>query len=134
MTVNFGHYLEKPSGERLPLVFNFMPASAQVEGKYIISSSLDLCRKLIDELKQPENKKSVNKNLNFEFYFGPFANILEANQGFFQAQRIQQGRTPAEAKQDVATVIKLLRYFKSVDFSTTVSGDAFQAQLKGTWK
>jgi len=132
--ITFGRYLKKPKGERLPLVFNFMPASARVEDNFIISSSISLCRALIDELKKPENKKPVDKNLNFEFYFGPLADILDANGEFFQTQRIQQGRTPDEAKQDVTTVLTLLRYFKSLEFSTTASGETFRVQLKGSWK
>jgi hypothetical protein len=132
--VSFGRYLKKPTGDRLPLVFNFMPASARVGDNFIISSSVDLCRQLIDELKKPANHKRVDKNLHLEFHFDPFANIIEANQEFFQAQRIQQGRTPEEAKQDISAILKLLRYFKSLKFSTTATSDAFTVQLKGGWK
>jgi hypothetical protein len=132
--VSYGRYLKKPEGDRLPLVFNFMPASARVGDKFIISSSIDLCRNLIDALKKPENNKRVEKNFNFEFQFDPFADIIQANQDFFQAQRIQQGRTANEAKQDMAAILSLLRYFKSLDFNTTATNDAFTMQLKGAWK
>ena len=71
----------------------------------------ELVRQLIDELQKPENNKHVNKNLGVELQFGPLADILEANKDFFHAQRIQQGRGPQQAKQDVAIVLELLRYF-----------------------
>lgn len=132
--VTFGRYLKKPTGDRLPLVFNFMPASARVGDNFIISSSVDMCRNLIDELKKPKSKKRVDQNLHLEFHFDPFANIIEANQEFFQAQRVQQGRTAEEAKQDISAILNLLRYFKSLDFSTTATADAFTVQLKGEWK
>jgi len=132
--ITFGKYLQKPSGERLPLVFNFRPASARVEDKFIVSSSLGLCRQLIDELQQPENNKTANKNLNLEFHFGPFADILDANREFFQAQRIQQGRNPQQAKQDVADALELVRYFRSLGLSTAATNGGFQAQLQGSWK
>ena len=132
--VSYGRYLKKPEGDRLNLVFNFMPASARVGDNFIISSSVDLCRNLIDALKKPENNKRVEKNFNFEFHFDPFADIIDANQDFFQAQRIQQGRTANEAKQDMAAVLNLLRYFKSLDFNTTATNDAFTVELKGAWK
>ena len=60
--------------------------------------------------------------------------IIAANRETFQAQRIQEGRTPKEAKQDVETVLKLLRHVESLTLTTTVSKESFQAQLKGTWK
>jgi hypothetical protein len=132
--VSYGRYLKKPEGDRLPLVFNFMPASARVGDKFIISSSVDLCRNLIDALKKPENNKRVEKNFNLELQFDPFADIIEANQDFFQAQRIQQGRTIDEAKQDMAAILDVLRQIKSLDFNTTATNDAFTVQLKGAWK
>jgi hypothetical protein len=132
--ITFGRYLQKPSGKRLPLVFNFRPASARVGDQFIISSSLGLCRQLIDDLNKPASKNRVNKNLNLQFHFGPFTDILEANQEFFQAQRIQNGRSPQQAQQDVAILLKALRYLKTLDLSTRVSGDSFQAQFKGSWK
>jgi hypothetical protein len=132
--VTYGKYLKKPSGDRLPLVFNFRPASARVGDQFIISSSLSVCQQVIDELQKPENNKPVDKNLNLEFRFGPFADILEANQDFFQAQRIQQGRTPQQAVQDVSTVLDLFRNFNSLGLSTAATHDGFQIQLKGSWK
>jgi hypothetical protein len=132
--ITYGKYLQKPAGERLPLVFNFRPASARVGDQFVISSSLSLCRQLIDELQKPANNKPINKNLGLEFHLGPFADMLEANQEFFQAQRIQQGRNPKQAKQDIALMLKALRYFKSLELSTRVSDGSFQAQFKGSWK
>jgi len=132
--VNFGHYLKKPKGDRLPLVFNFTPASARVDDQFIISSSVGLCRQLIDQLRDPQNRQPTNKNLQVELRVDALVDILAANQETFQAQRIQEGRSPKQAKQDVDTVLTLLRYVKSLALSTAISGDTFQAQLKGTWK
>ena len=75
-----------------------------------------------------------NKNLQVELRVDALVDILAANQETFQAQRIQEGRTPKQAKQDVDTALALLRYVKSLALSTAISDDSFQAQLKGTWK
>ena len=48
--VSYAQYLQKPSGEDLGIVFNFLPASARVGDRFILSSSLPLCKQLIDEL------------------------------------------------------------------------------------
>lgn len=133
--ISFGRYLEKPAGDRLPLVFNFMPASARLDDKFIISSSLDLCRKLIDELKQPKPTRTRgNRNFDFEFHPGPFAEILEANQQFFHARAIQKGRTPEQARVEFETILKIVRYFDTTRLSTSVKPDAFQVKLEGGWK
>ena len=68
------------------------------------------------------------------FRFGPFADIIEANKDFFLSQRIQQGRSPQQAEQDVAIILDLLRYFKSLGLSTAVTSEGFQVKLKGSWK
>lgn len=132
--IQYGKYLEKPSGERLPLVFNFMPAAARVENRYILATSIDLCRDLIDQLQEPANGQIVDKNLNVEFNFAPFADIVAANQDYFQAQRIQQGISQEQASAEVAAALRLLRYFQMLDFNTTVSKETFQAHLKGSWQ
>ena len=49
--VSYAQYLEKPSGEELGVVFNFLPASARVGDQFILSSSLTLCKQLVDELE-----------------------------------------------------------------------------------
>lgn len=132
--ITSGRYLKKPTGDRLPLVFNFMPASARVENRFIISSSLDLCRALIDELKKPDNDEPADKNFNTELYLKPLSEILEANREYFESQRIQEGRTADEARRDVGIVFDLLRHFRAVDLSTSVSDASARLQLKGSWR
>ncbi len=133
--ISFGRYLQKPKGQRLPIVFNFLPAAARVDNQYIISSSLGLCRQLIDQLKAPATAaKQPNRNFNFELYFDSVAEMLQANRQFFQARAIQQGRTAQQAGADFDTVVRLLKTFKSLQLSTSAKADAFQAQLQGVWK
>lgn len=51
VAISYGDYLQKPKGSQLPVVFNFMPASARVGDQFVMTSSLDLCRHAIDALK-----------------------------------------------------------------------------------
>ncbi len=132
--ITLGRYLKKPMGKRLPLSFNFIPASARVDNQFIISSSVGLCRGLIDELSNQESKKRVNKNFDFQLHFEPLVGLLRENQDFFQAQRIQEGRTPDEAKQDVTTILELLQYFKELELSTSEADGVFKAQFRGSWR
>jgi hypothetical protein len=133
--ISFGRYLKKPAGDQLPLVFNFMPASARVDNKFIISSSLGLCRQLVEQLQKPATSvPQVNRNLNIEFHPAALAEILAANRQVFQARAIQQGTESAQAEREFSTLLELLGYFDSVRLSTQVLPDALRVQLEGGWK
>ena len=133
--ISYGRYLKKPAGDQLPLVANFMPASARLGDKFIISSSVGTCRQLIDALQKPaSNVPGPNRNLNFEFHPNALADILQANKEVFQARAIQQGKETGQAEGEFATALQLLRFFDSFRLSTQVLPDAFQVRFEGSWK
>jgi hypothetical protein len=132
--ISYGRYLKKPVGEQLPLVANFMPASARLGDKFIISSSLGLCRQLIEQLQTPATGARPNRNLNFEFHPDALADILLANKEVFQARAIQQGKEAKQAEGEFSTALQLLRFFDSFRLSTQVLPEAFQVQFEGSWK
>ena len=133
--ISYGRYLKKPSGDQLPLVANFMPASARVQNKFIISSSLGLCRQLIADLQKPASGAArPNRNLNFEFHPEALADILEANRAVFQARSIQQGSDAKDAEREFSTLVQFVRRFDSFRLSTQVKPEAFQVQFEGSWK
>jgi hypothetical protein len=133
--ISYGRYLKKPAGDQLPLVANFLPASARVENKFIISSSLGLCRQLVAELQKPaKTGERPNRNLNFEFHPEALADILEANKEVFQARSIQQGADAKDAEREFATLVQLVRRFGALRLSTQVKPEGFQVQFEGSWK
>jgi hypothetical protein len=133
--ISFGRYLKKPVGDELPVVFNFMPASARVGSKFIISSSVGTCRQLIDQLQAPTaGATRPNRNLNFEIHAAPLADILQSNRKVFEARAIQQGSDAKHAEAEFSTALQLVRFFETIRLSTRVMPDAFQVQLEGSWK
>lgn len=128
--ITSARYLEDPKGEDLPIVFNFLPASARVGDKYIVSSSLELCRQLVDALKKPASAP-LDKNLHFEVRFQPLAKILAANSEHFEAQRVGEGRTAKQAKADVDLFLTLLRGLGSLSTSTSTNEDGFKLRVQG---
>jgi hypothetical protein len=133
--ISYGRYLKKPVGDQLPVVFNFMPASARVGNKFIISSSVGTCRQLIDQLKTPAAGASrPNRNLNVEIHATALAEILQANREVFQARAIQQGSDAKQAEAEFSTALQLVRFFDTIRLSTRVMPEAFQVQLEGSWK
>jgi hypothetical protein len=100
--ITFGRYLKKPSGDRLPIVFNFMPASALVGNQFVITSSVGLCRQLIDELKKPDGNSAgalPNRDFNLELHAEQLAAALGVNRQLLEARAVQQGRTAEQAQQ-----------------------------------
>jgi hypothetical protein len=133
--IAYGRYLKRPVGNQLPLVYNFMPASARMGNKFIISSSLGTCRQLVEALKQPETGgQRPNRTLNFEFHPSALADILMANKEVFQARAIQQGQEAKQAEGEFATSLQLLRFFDSFRLSSRVLSEGFQVQFEGSWK
>lgn len=133
--IAYGRYLKRPTGDQLPLVYNFMPASARLGNKFIICSSLATCRQLIDALKQPESGgQRPNRNFNFEFHPAALADILQANKEVFTARAIQQGQEAKQAEGEFTTNLQLLRFFESFRLSSRVLSEGFQVQFEGSWK
>ncbi len=133
--IAYGRYLKKPVGDQLPLVYNFMPASARLGDKFIISSSLGTCRQLIEALQKPASTvPTPNRNLNFEFHPKALGDILQANKEVFQARAIQQGQEANQAEGEFATSLQLLRFFDSFRLSSRVLSESFQVQFEGSWK
>jgi hypothetical protein len=135
--VSYAKYLQKPSGKDLGIVFNFLPASARVGDHFVLSSSLPLCKQLIDRLSQPADNAdagSLPKTMLGELHFDSVAAILESNTSFFVGRMAQEGRTADEARSEFAALLDFLRLFDSVRTGTEVSPKAFKVRLEGKWK
>lgn len=133
--ISFAKYLEKPKGERLPVVTNFTPASAKIGDKFILSSSVELCRQLIDALHHPADEPvRANRNTNIELSPAAVAEGLLANREVIVARRVQEGRTLEQAEQELNGLAALLRKIDSLRLWTTVRPDSYQIQFAGEWK
>ncbi|MDA1018143.1 MAG: hypothetical protein O3A00_27275 [Planctomycetota bacterium] len=132
--IAYAKFLKKPKGDRLPIVFNFVPASARVGNKFVLTSSISLCRQIVDELKKPAVPEGRNRNLNLEVHFGPIADMLATNREFFAAREIQKGKSSEEVNSGIDFGLKLIRSLDSFRLSSSVNPKSFQAQLEGQWK
>lgn len=132
--ISFGEYLEKPAGDRLGMVFNFMPAAARVGDEFIICTSRELCRQLVDSLQNPSEELQTNRNLGFEIHGGPLADILFANRESFHAQGIRGGKSREEAENQLDLILRIVRSFDLARLSTTVEENAFRARFELRWR
>jgi hypothetical protein len=135
--VSYARYLQKPSGKDLGIVYNFLPASARVGDHFIISSSLPLCKQLIDALRGAGDGPGDNtlpQTLRAEVQFDALAGIIESDANFFVGRMQQEGRTAEEAKDEFAAIVDMLRRFDSLEAATELQPNVFKLQIEGTWK
>lgn len=135
--VSFARYLQTPEGQDLPLVYNFQPASAVVGQKFIASTSLELCRDLIDALQKPAaSERAVSgPAINLELTLSPqgLADLLEANSSALQAAGLQAGRTAEEVERDIQAGLGFLRHLNRWQLRTLVHDKAVEWRLTGSW-
>jgi hypothetical protein len=143
--VTYARYLETPKGDDLPMVFNFQPASGLVGNKYVVASSLELCRDLIDAL-QPQSRAdalprsapsdSSARARNGELSFDPAvaAELLAANRAILTAKGVQSGKPLAQAEEELDYLLKLLKQWSPIRTQSNVRPDGLEFTIHGTWK
>lgn len=138
--INFARYLERPKGEQLATAYNFQPASALVGNRFILSSSLGLCRQLIDAQTSKEpievDRKSASSLPNLVHELSPVvaAQLLEANAAVIHAKNIQNGKTAEQSARELEWLCKILRQLNAIHFDTVQYADHMRLELHGGWK
>lgn len=132
--IQYGELMNRPSGDQLPIGLNFTPASALVGKRYIMSSSLELCRTLVDYLQSVKTTETRQTNFALALFPKAIANALESNRDLLQARLIQEGRTPERAQGEFSVFLDVLRYFDAIQLTNTVQPDSFDIRLEVSWK
>ena len=137
--IQFGKYAQKPKGERLPIVFNFMPAAARVKDKFVMASSVDLCKHLVDVYSSPTTTTATAKPTRSDFLFEltgeSLANILEVNRGQLEARSVaQEGKSSDQAQTEVTTLLQLVRAVRTLRLTSGAEADGYRVQLEAVWK
>jgi hypothetical protein len=136
--VNFARYLQRPKGDQLATAYNFQPASALIDNRFILSSSLGLCRQLIDaqQNKRPAETATAGSIPNIVQELSPVvaARLLEANAAVIHAKSIQNGKTAEQSARELEAVCALLRRMTAIHFDTVQYADHMRLELSGGWK
>ncbi len=135
VTILHARYLQTPTGQDLPIVFNFAPASARVGNRFVLASSLETCRQLVRELKQPGGNGVGSPTRNLDFILNPpqLAELIEANAGLIVARGVQQGRPADRVRADLDGGLKLLRALKPIRLSTLLADETAEVRLEAGW-
>jgi hypothetical protein len=138
--INFARYLERPKGNQLGTAYNFQPASALVGNRYVMSSSLGLCRQLIDALSSKDPQEAVAATgtgvPNFVQEFSPVvaAKLLQDNSAVIHAKSVQNGKTAEQSARELDWVCHLLQQLTPIRFDSVQYADHMQVELHGGWK
>jgi hypothetical protein len=137
--VSFAKYLELPQGDELPMVFNFQPAAGLVGHRFVMASSLELCRDLIDSL-QTEKRGAASEGTpparNLELSLDPVvaAELLQANRAVLTAKGVQDGKSIEQAERELDYVLNYLRTWSPWKLTTNVLPDGLELNLRGALK
>ena len=138
--INFARFLQRPKGDQLPTAYNFQPASALVGNRFIFSSTLGMCRQLIDALNSDAPSTATTAAThplpNFVQELNPSigADLLEVNAAVIHAKSIQGGKTAEQSARELDGLCKLLRYLTPIKFDTIQYPDHMRIELHGGWK
>ena len=139
--INFARFLQRPKGDQLPTAYNFQPASALVGDRFIFSSTLGMCRQLVDALTgeavSTKTRSTTGAALpNFVQELNPSvgADLLEANAAVIHAKSIQGGKTAEQSARELDGLCKLLRHLTPIKFDTVQYPDHMRLELHGGWK
>ncbi|REJ90624.1 MAG: hypothetical protein DWQ34_16825 [Planctomycetota bacterium] len=133
--ISYGRYLSTPEGDSLPVVFNFQPASALVGNQFLLCSSVDLCRELIDAAQTPADATAGSSRcFDLELHAATLADAFEKNRTVLEARAIQDGTEPERASEDVAALLELIRMMQGLQLTTSAGEGTYELRLQGSWK
>jgi hypothetical protein len=132
--VYFARYLEEPVGKKLPIQVNFKVSSATIGNHYILATAPELCKELVDALANPPARLPDGRNLVWNFIPTELARSLSTNLESMIANQIREGKSMAQAKAEMETLVAALKSLGTVELFTRVRSDDFQISLEANWK
>ncbi|MBX3450806.1 MAG: hypothetical protein KF777_14665 [Planctomycetaceae bacterium] len=134
VTLSYARYLETPSGDSLPIVFNFQPSSALVGKYFVLSSSREFCQRLIDAvLDWPSPKASPPRNLSLTFDPAVAAKLLNDNAAALHANNVLQGQSIQQSEEQLTLLVNWLKQFRPLDWKTELGERGFDMSFSLGW-
>ena len=119
------------------LRFNFTPSFARVGDQFVVASTVELCRDLVDEV-QTEAKAAPGVSAacrRFRLVPGGFADLAKAYEDSLVTQTIlDQAVPPAEAREQVKAFAQWVRGLGPVDAEEAYTSDSFRFDLRWATK
>ncbi len=112
---------QKKEGIDIPLgkiLLNYSPCFVRVGDQFVFSSTLELARNLVDELRKESSadRLSADVALKGQFYWAGLGSFLDAlRPQLITGSILNEGNSPAEAKQQVELLLELLNKLGAVE-------------------
>ncbi|WP_199756700.1 hypothetical protein [Tautonia sociabilis] len=120
---------DEPAGE-VHARHNFSPSIAEVEGRFILSSSLGLTRSLIDAIQDDPEPQSTDATLLMTADGPALAGLVELNRERLVLQNmLERGNDRTAAERDVETLAALLRSLGQATLRVSDDDDASTLSL-----
>lgn len=117
-------------------LFNFTPCRARMGNQYIVSSTLDLTKKLIDALQKvkspaPPVSSSGVTTLQSRLYWGGVSNYLGGiKKQLITRNMLEQGNSPEGAAKEVSLFLSLIDQLGKLESSTRVEPDRYEFNVR----
>lgn len=134
VTLSYARYLETPSGDSLPIVFNFQPSSALVGKYFVLSSSREFCQRLIDAvLDWPLTKTTPPQNLALTFDPAVAAKLLNDNAAALHANNVLQGQSIQQSEEQLTLLVHWLKQFRPLGWKTELGERGIDMSFSLGW-
>lgn len=132
-TLYQARYLTPPGEpqQTVELIYNFSPTCATVKNHFIIASTAELARQLIDELQRDESSRATANNIQAALNLEHLAAILADNEQALVTQNIlSKGNTRAKAQSEVALILRVLRELGTAELRLTPANGMLELEAK----
>ncbi len=111
-----------------------IPASARYKNWFIVSSSRQLCRGILDQLSSRGVTVLKGEDLALDLRFDELSRFFAVNQRQYEAELVRSGRPVEQAKVDYQNIEKFLKGMKYLRCSSSASSGTFEFSLEGEFK
>ena len=111
-----------------------IPASARFKNWFVVSSSRQLCRSILDGLSAGGVEVLKDGDLVLDLRFNELSKFFTANQRQYEAELVRSGRSEQQAKVDYQNIAKFLTGMKFLKCSSSASSGKFEFSLQGEFK
>jgi hypothetical protein len=116
-------------------LFNFSPCRARVGNQYIVSSTLDLTKKLIDAVQEESSaapaSSSVVTTLQSRLYWGGVSNYLGGiKKQMITRNMLEQGNSLEGAAKEVSLFLSLIDQLGKLESSTRIEPNRYEFNVR----
>ena len=124
---------KKVEGDPTNIRFNFSPTYVAVGDQFVMSSTAELARDLIDSLKAERDRKPSKATMRTQLHASGLAEIIKANEEAVLTQLILSQALPSKtAKQELGAILSLVEQLGSLRFESEYSAKNFRYDI--LWK